>query len=485
MVEQSGTPKAWGGRFAESPDARLEAFNASVGFDVRMVREDIRGSIAHVRMLGRQDIIPTDDAASIETALWQILDEVGAGEFELTIADEDVHTGVERRLRDLVGATAGKLHTGRSRNDQVATDFRFWTKRMLVEIADGLVRFGDALLRIASANSDVIMPGYTHLQRAQPILFAHHMYAYAEMMLRDLDRVRETFRRTDVLPLGSAALAGATYPLDRESVAEDLAFARISANSLDAVSDRDFALDALYACSLIALHISRLSEELVIWSSGEFRFIELSDRFSTGSSIMPQKKNADIAELGRGKSGRVFGNLIALLTTMKGLPLAYNKDSQEDKEGLIDSVDTILAVLDVFPPMLETMTVQGDRTADAALSDFTLATDAADALAKAGVPFREAHGIIGSLVGRCIAEGKTFADLTDKEWTEIHPVFANEKPPLDGAGSIALRDVPGGTAPTRVAAAGKRLEADLNEHRQWVIQQRETLDALFTRPAQE
>ncbi|HEV2073279.1 MAG TPA: argininosuccinate lyase [Thermomicrobiales bacterium] len=483
MAEHSGAAKAWGGRFAESPDARLEAFNASVGFDVRMIREDIRGSIAHVRMLGRQNIVPVDEADSIEGALWQVLGEVEAGKFLLTIADEDVHTGVERRLRELVGGIAGKLHTGRSRNDQVATDFRLWTKRMLVEIATGLVRFGEALLTVARENADVIMPGYTHLQRAQPILLAHHMHAYGEMALRDLDRVREAFRRTDVLPLGSAALAGATYPLDRESVAADLGFARISANSLDAVSDRDFALDALYACSLISLHVSRLSEELILWSSGEFRYIEIADRFSTGSSIMPQKKNADIAELGRGKTGRIFGDLLALLTTMKGLPLAYNKDMQEDKEGLIDAVDTILAVLDVFPPMLESLTVHGDCTARAAIEDFTLATDAADMLAKAGVPFREAHEIVGSLVGRCIAEGKTFADLTDEEWAAVHPVFANERPPLDGAGSVALRDVPGGTAPIRVAVAGKRLEGNIANHREWVVHQDQVLEALFAPPS--
>jgi argininosuccinate lyase len=483
MAGHSGAAKAWGGRFAESPDARLEAFNASVGFDVRMIREDIRGSIAHVRMLGRQKIVPADEADSIEKALWQILGEVEAGEFSLTVADEDVHTGVERRLRELVGGIAGKLHTGRSRNDQVATDFRFWTKRMLVEIAAGLVRFCEALLTVARENADVIMPGYTHLQRAQPILLAHHMHAYGEMILRDLDRVQEAFRRTDVLPLGSAALAGATYPLDRERVAADLGFARISANSLDAVSDRDFALDALFACSLISLHVSRLSEELILWSSGEFRYIEIADRFSTGSSIMPQKKNADIAELGRGKTGRIFGDLLALLTTMKGLPLTYNKDMQEDKEGLIDAVDAILAVLDVFPPMLESLTVHGDRTARAAIEDFTLATDAADMLAKAGVPFREAHEIVGSLVGRCIAEARTFADLTEEEWAAVHPMFAKERPPLDGAESIALRDVPGGTAPIRVEAAGERLEREIAGHRAWVDQRRLMLEALFTPPS--
>ena len=482
MSEQGGQKMAWGGRFAESPDLRLQAFNASVGFDVRMIREDIRGSIAHVRMLGRQAIIPEDDAAQIERALWDILDEVEHGEFLLAIADEDVHTGVERRLRELVGGVAGKLHTGRSRNDQVATDFRFWTKRMLVEVADGLVTFCNALLEISRTYSDVIMPGYTHLQRAQPILFAHHMHAYVEMLLRDLERVHEAFSRADVMPLGSAALAGATYPLDRESVARELGFSRITRNSLDGVSDRDFALDALYACSLIALHVSRLGEELILWSSGEFRFIEIADRFSTGSSIMLQKKNADIAELGRGKSGRVFGNLVGLLTTMKGLPLAYNKDSQEDKEGLIDSIDTILAVLDVFPPMVESITVHGDRTAAAAIEDFTLATDAADLLAKAGVPFREAHEVVGTLVARCIAGGKTFAMLTEEEWAAAHPIFAEQRPPLDGAGSVALRDVPGGTAPGRVAAARAELESLIAAEATWVSTRRQQLTELFTRP---
>lgn len=485
MAEQGGSAMRWGGRFSESPDERLKAFNASVGFDIRMVREDIRGSISHVRMLGKQEIIPASDAEAIERGLWQVLDEVEAGEFALTIDDEDVHTGVERRLKDLVGPVFGKLHTGRSRNDQVATDFRFWTKRMLVEVADGLVHFCEALLAVSSAHADVVMPGYTHVQRAQPILFAHHMHAYVEMFLRDLERVHEAFQRADVLPLGSAALAGATYPLDREWVAGDLGFARITRNSLDGVSDRDFALDALFACSLIALHVSRLSEELILWSSGEFRFIEIADRFSTGSSIMPQKKNADIAELGRGKSGRVFGNLIGLLTTMKGLPLAYNKDSQEDKEGLIDSIDTILAVLDVFPPMVESITVHGERTASAAIEDFTLATDAADLLAKNGVPFREAHEIVGALVGRCIAGGKTFAMLSDAEWAEVHPVFAEQRPPLDGAGSVALRDVPGGTAPARVDAAREELESLVAMQAAWVTAQRETLNGLFARPETE
>lgn len=481
MAEQSGSRKAWGGRFSENPDVRLEAYNASVGFDVRMVREDIRASIAHARMLGKQGVIAAEDADAIIDNLWKILGEVESGEFTLTIADEDVHTGVERRLRELIGATAGRLHTGRSRNDQTATDFRFWTKRQLIEIASGLTDMVNALLEISSKYADVVMPGYTHVQRAQPVLFAHHMHAYCEMFMRDLERVRQAYDRADVLPLGSAALAGATYPLDRESVAAELGFSSISRNSMDAVGDRDFVLDALYACSLIAMHISRLSEEFVYWSSGEFGYITIADRFSTGSSIMPQKKNADIAELGRGKSGRVFGNLIGMLVTMKGQPMTYNKDSQEDKEGLIDSVDTILATLDVFPPMVQSITVHGERTAEASVRDFTLATDAADVLAKNGVPFREAHEIVGSLVGKCITDGKTFADLTDEEWADVHPVFARNRPPLDGLGSTRLRDLPGGTAPNRVDSAREELNKLLAKESEWVANNRAAQDAIFTR----
>jgi len=479
----ASAPKRWAGRFAESPDARLEAFNASVTFDIQLVREDIRGSIAHVRMLGRQGIVTPDEATAIERGLWQVMDEVDAGTFGLTIADEDVHTGVERRLYELIGPVTGKLHTARSRNDQVGTDLRLWTRRALVEIAAKLEDFANALLEVARAHPEVVMPGYTHLQRAQPVLLAHHLHAYVEMTLRDLDRVTDAYRRADVLVLGSAALAGTTYPIDRESVAADLGFSRISANSLDAVSDRDYVLDTIYACALIAMHVSRLSEELILWSSGEFRFITLSDAFSTGSSIMPQKKNADVAELGRGKTGRVYGHLMGLLTTVKGLPLSYNKDLQEDKEGLFDAVTTVLQLLDVFPPMIRTATFNADRMAAAAVDDFTLATDAADLLAKRGVPFREAHEVIGSLVGRCVREGKTFADLTDAEWAAVHPVFAEEKPPLDALTSIAGRDVPGGTAPNRVRTALEEAERQLGVQATWIAEHRQSLETLFSRPA--
>lgn len=475
-------PKRWAGRFAESPDARLEAFNASVAFDIQLVREDIRGSVAHVRMLGRQGIVSTEEARTIEHGLWQVMDEVDAGTFGLTIADEDVHTGVERRLYELIGPVTGKLHTARSRNDQVGTDLRLWTRRALVEIAAKLEDFVSALLETAGKHPDVVMPGYTHLQRAQPVLLAHHLHAYVEMALRDLDRVRDAYRRADVLVLGSAALAGTTYPIDRASVAADLGFSRVSANSLDAVSDRDYVLDALYTCSLVAMHVSRLSEELILWSSGEFRFITLSDAFSTGSSIMPQKKNADVAELGRGKTGRVYGHLMGLLTTVKGLPLSYNKDLQEDKEGLFDAVTTVLQLLDVFPPMIRTTTFNRDRMAAAAVDDFTLATDAADLLAKRGVPFREAHEVIGTLVGQCVREGKTFADLTDAEWASVHPIFAEEKPPLDAISSIAGRDVPGGTAANRVADALEAATEQLAAFETWSTSQREALDVLFSRP---
>jgi argininosuccinate lyase len=451
VTEQAGTVKAWSGRFAQAPDRRLEAFNASVAFDVRLVREDIRGSIAHARMLGKQGIIGVEDAVVLERGLWQVLSEVDGGDFTLTVADEDVHTGVERRLREIVGAVAGKLHTGRSRNDQVATDLRLWTKGALLALMSGVLDLAGALAETAGANPDLAMPGYTHLQRAQPVLLAHHLLAYVAMMHRDLDRLEDAYRRTDVMPLGAGALAGVTYPIDREATRTDLGFSAISANSLDAVSDRDFVLDVLYACSTIAMHLSRLAEEIILWASAEFRFLELADAFSTGSSIMPQKKNPDVAELARGKTGRVFGNLVAMLTVAKGLPLTYNKDFQEDKEALFDSVDTVLATLDVLPPMIRTARWRSDRMAEAAIADFSLATDAADLLARRGIPFREAHEVTGKLVAGCIAQGKTFADLTDAEWTAAHPIFATERPPLTAAESLAARDVPGGTAPNRVA----------------------------------
>jgi argininosuccinate lyase len=474
--------KAWGGRFTELPDARLEAFNASVDFDIRLVREDIRCSIAHARMLGAQKIIPGEDAKSLEAGLWRILGEVEAGDFALSISDEDVHTGVERRLRELTGAVAGKLHTGRSRNDQVINDVRLWTRHRLERVVDRLSDLCEALLNLGERYRDAIMPGYTHLQRAQPVLVAHHLQAYVAMLQRDIERVQQAWIRTNVLALGSAALAGTTYPIDRDMVARDLAFAEVSVNSLDAVSDRDFVIDALSACAVIGMHISRLSEELILWTSGEFRFMELADRFSTGSSIMPQKKNPDIAELGRGKSGRLYGNLMALLTITKGLPLAFNKDMQEDKEPLFDSIDTVLAVLEVFAPMMESASFNEETMAAAAVADFTLATDAADMLAKNGVPFREAHRVIGELVRTCVSRGKTFTNLTDEEWGNIHPVFSKVKPPVDAWTSVSGRDSLGGTAPAQVERTRVLQRESLARSRQWVADRLTVHEGLFRHP---
>jgi len=482
MQDQSSSgAKRWGARFATAPDARSEAFTSSIMFDNRFVREDIRGSVAHVRMLGRQGIIGADDAAQIEDGLWQVWDEADEGSFTFSLADEDIHTAVERRLRELIGPVQGKLHTARSRNDQVATDTRLWTKGAIFELTAGVAELIDALLSIAAANMDAVMPGYTHTQRAQPVIVAHHLLAYVAMLDRDLDRLRDAYRRLDSLPLGAAALAGSTFPIDRASVAADLGFATIAANSLDAVADRDYVLDVMYTCSTIAVHISRLAGELVAWSSGEFKFVELSDAFTTGSSIMPQKKNPDVAEIARGKTGRVFGHLFGLLTVIKGLPLTYNSDLQEDKESLFDTVDTMLAVLRVMPPVVETMRINRENMAAAAVSDFSLATDAADLLARNGVPFREAHEVVGRLVRQCIERGITFVELTDDEWHSIHPVFGKEHPPATAWESVCARDVPGGTAPTRVAAAHATATKDLDAARAWLIARQAELSAVMQR----
>lgn len=485
VTEEQTEKRAWGGRFTVAPDQTAAAFTASIMFDNRMAREDVRGSIAHARMLGRQGIISLIEAAELERGLWQILAEVEDGSFAYSLQDEDIHTAVERRLREFAGPVQGKLHTARSRNDQVATDFRFWTKGALLDIAIGLTALIDALLQIAADAGQMVMSGYTHTQRAQPVLVAHHLLAYVEMFNRDLERLRQAHDRMDTLPLGSGALAGVTYPIDRESVARDLGFARISRNSLDAVSDRDFVLDTLYLLSVIQVHVSRLAEELVWWSSGEIRFVEISDAFSTGSSIMPQKKNADVAELSRGKTGRVIGRLTGMLATMKGLPLAYNSDMQEDKEALFDAVDTVMGVLGVFPPMVRSIRFNEERLAAAAIADFSLATDAADLLAKQGIAFREAHEIVGALVRQCIERGVTFADLSEAEWAAVHPVFAVQRPPLTALESISARDVPGGAAPGRVAAALEAAEVSLGEQLDWVDDRQKERAALFNRDGSE
>ncbi|MDQ3908691.1 MAG: argininosuccinate lyase, partial [Acidobacteriota bacterium] len=406
--------KLWGGRFTADADARFAAFNRSFGFDRRLFAADVRASLAHADALREAGVLTGEEFGRIERGLGTLLARAAEGEsFLEDPRAEDVHSFIEARLVEIAGDAGRKLHTGRSRNDQVATATRLWLRDEIDQIDARAREAQSALIDLAEAHRDAVLPGYTHLQRAQPVLFAHWCLAYFEMLARDRERLRDARRRVNVLPLGSAALAGTSYKIDRESVARALQFGSVSRNSLDAVSDRDFCVEFCAAASLVMAHLSRLAEDLIIYSTTEFGFVELGDAISTGSSLMPQKKNPDALELLRGKSGRVFGHTVALLTVVKGLPLAYNKDMQEDKEGLIDAVDTVLAVLDVFPPMLESMTVRGDRTSAAAIEDFTLATDAADLLANHGVPFREAHHIVGSLVGRCIAEGKTFADLTD------------------------------------------------------------------------
>jgi argininosuccinate lyase len=480
-IQVQGSEKAWGGRFAAAPDGRSEAFTASIRFDTRMVREDIRGSVAHVRMLGRQGIIPSADAATIESGLWQIWDEVESGTLAFTIHDEDVHTGVERRLREIIGPAQGKLHTGRSRNDQVANDARLWTKGALLTILSGVLDLAEALIDVAGSHIETAMPGYTHTQRAQPVVVAHHLLAYVEMLRRDADRVMDAYRRVDRLALGAGALAGVTYPIDRASVAADLGFSDITANSMDTIADRDFVLDTLYACSTIAVHLSRLCDEIVLWSSSEFKFIEVSDAFATGSSIMPQKKNSDFAELSRGKTGRVIGHLTGTLAMLKGLPLTYNSDMQEDKEALFDAVDTVLAVLGVVPTAVRTLTFRTDRLGEAAIADFILATDAADLLARNGVAFREAHEVVGRLVRTCIERRITFADLSDDEWEAIHPIFGRTKPPLTALESINARDVPGGTAIRQVRAARETATSAVVSLREWQQERQSAMDAVLQR----
>ena len=457
--------KLWGGRFERPTDAAVDAYNASLGFDRRLYREDIAGSVAHARMLARQGVIPQADADRIVEGLGVVLAEIERDEFVFDEAQEDIHMAVEARLTALIGAeTAGKLHTARSRNDQVALDMRLFARGAIDRTLALLRGLRGALLAMAERHLDVIVPGYTHLQRAQPVLLGHYFLAYAEMFERDSDRFADCRRRTDVMPLGSGALAGVPYPLDREWVAAELGFAAVSRNSLDAVADRDYLVEYHAAAALTMAHISRLAEEIVLWSSAEFGFITLDDAFATGSSIMPQKKNADVAELGRGKAGRVYGNLMALLTTLKALPLAYNKDLQEDKEGFFDTVDTLTATLDIFTRMLPTIQVNAERMRAAAIAGYALATDVADYLARKGVPFRQAHHIVGALVQEAIQQGRELHELPLEAYRRHSELFEEDVLAIDLWASVSARDVPGGTAPRRVrqalAAAKERLAAE-------------------------
>jgi argininosuccinate lyase len=413
----------WGGRFEKSPAKSLAEFGNSLPVDKRLWAEDIRGSIAHARMLAKQGVISEADADSIEAGLSEIYRQIKAGTFQWDLADEDVHMAVERVLTERVGPAGARLHTGRSRNDQVATDTRLYAKRAAGELAAGDIALRRVLVELAQEHIGVTMPGYTHLQKAQPVLLSHHLLAYSWMLARDFTRLRHAHDSADVLPLGSAALAGTTYPLDRGYVAARLGFSAVSANSMDAVSDRDFLFDLVYACAVAQVHLSRLAEEIVLWSTEEFGFVTLDDEFSTGSSIMPQKKNPDFAELVRGKTGRVLGDLQCLLVTLKGLPLAYNKDMQEDKEPAFDAIDTLSASLRAMSGMLQTMRVNADAMRAGARGGFMAATDLADYLVGAGVPFRSAHEVVGRLVLQCERDGRTLQDMSTADFAAAAPEF--------------------------------------------------------------
>lgn len=418
--------KLWGGRFQKSTDSLVEDFHSSITFDCRLYQQDIQGSIAHALMLGEQGIISKEDAQKIIEGLNKVLANIEAGKVEFTVQDEDIHMNIEKLLTEEIGPVGKKLHTARSRNDQVALDVRMYLKDEITEIQELLKKLIHTLLEVAKDNLDTFMPGYTHLQKAQPITLAHHLLAYCQMFYRDLERLKDCYKRVDVMPLGSGALAGTTFPIDREFVAKELGFESISENSLDAVSDRDFAIEFLSNASIIMMHLSRFCEELIIWSTDEFKFIEMDDAYSTGSSIMPQKKNPDVAELIRGKTGRVYGDLMALLTVMKSLPLAYNKDMQEDKEPLFDGIDTIKKSLIVFTPMVKTMKINKDVMEKGAKGGFTNATDVADYLVKKGVSFREAHEIVGKMVFYCLEQKKNLEDLTLREYQAQSHYFGED-----------------------------------------------------------
>ncbi len=455
------TQKVWGGRFRKETDALANRFNASIGFDHRLYVQDIEGSMAHCRMLAKQGIITDEEASRILEALTKTKRELDRGEFSFDDY-EDIHGLVEKALVEKLGALGGKLHTGRSRNDQVALDVRLYVRDAIHRVIDLIKETQLVLTGLAEKNFDLIMPGYTHLQRAQPVLLAHHLLAYYEMLKRDLKRFEEGLKRVNILPLGSAALAGSTFSLDRKMVAKELGFDGITGNSMDAVSDRDFVLDFLFASSVLMMHLSRLSEELVIWSSQEFGFITISDSFCTGSSIMPQKKNPDPPELIRGKTGRVYGHLTSLLTTMKGLPLTYNKDMQEDKEALFDTVDTVEICLEVMSRLLEETTFNGDRLKEVTEKGFLVATDLADYLARKGIAFRDAHEIVGKMVLFAVDQGKELHDLTLEEMKGFEKQIEQDIYGwLDPASSLERKNIPGGTGPDMVKKSLKKARKEL------------------------
>ncbi|MHB8841205.1 MAG: argininosuccinate lyase [Candidatus Aquicultor sp.] len=461
--------KLWSGRFSKSTDSFVDEFNASLPVDKHLYKQDIEGSIAHAKMLAKTGIIADEEASQIVTGLESILKEIEAGSFTFDIADEDIHMSIERALTEKIGFVGGKLHTARSRNDQVALDTRMFLKDAILEVGQEVLALQEELVKTAKREMETVLPGYTHLQRAQPVLLSHHMMAYFWMLRRDFMRLKGCFKRADVMPLGAAALAGTTYPIDMEFVAEELGFSKISNNSLDAVSDRDFIIEFQAAASMIMMHLSRLAEELIIWSSAEFSFIELDDAYTTGSSIMPQKKNADVAELIRGKTGRVYGNLLQMLTTMKGLPLAYNKDMQEDKEGMLDSITTIKNSLFGMKGMISTMNIHSEIMRQSAEGGFTNATELADYLVGKGVPFRDAHRISGNMVRKAIEEGCWLTDFSLEEFQAESPLIDDDVyDALDIQNAVKRRDVRGGTAPNRVQEQIDKAEKMIEKELEWL-----------------
>lgn len=441
----------WGGRFTKTEEKNALDFNASISYDCRMYREDIAGSIAHAKMLAAHGIISKEDQEKITKGLLSIKKEIDEGTFPFSVELEDIHMNIEKRLTEEIGDAGARLHTARSRNDQCALDLHMYMKRNIARLSEKLIAVLEALLAASKKYQDVILPGYTHMQRAQPVLFAHHMLAYFAMLERDFKRLEDCYDMCDMSPIGACALAGTTYPTHPEEEANDLHFASVYGNSLDAVSDRDYLLQFLSFASICAMHLSRLSEEFIYWSTSEFQFIELDDGYSTGSSIMPQKKNPDMCELIRGKTGRVYGHLIGLLTVMKGLPLAYDKDMQEDKEGVFDALDTLYFALDIYAGMISTMTVNGDHTRQVLESDFSNATDMADYLAKKGLPFRQAHAVVGSAVHYCIEHHKVLLDLSMEEFRSMSPLFEEDiKEALSIENCVKNRESYGGTGPKSV-----------------------------------
>jgi argininosuccinate lyase len=456
--------KAWSGRFSEPLDALTQRFNASIAFDRRLAEVDIQGSLAHARMLARAKIIGADDLKAIERGMARILKEVRSGRFPWSLEREDVHFNIEHRLIELVGDAGKRLHTGRSRNDQVATDTRLWLRSQIDGLSTLLGRVRESLLDLASKHADTLMPGFTHMQVAQPVTFGHHLMAYFEMFTRDAERMADCRRRMNKLPLGASALAGTSFPIDREWVARELGFDGVCENSLDAVSDRDFAVEFLAAAALCMAHVSRLAEELVIWMSPSFGFVDIADRFCTGSSIMPQKKNPDVPELMRGKTGRVYGSLIAMLTVIKGQPLAYNKDNQEDKEPLFDTVDTLRDVLALLAELLKGVKARPDRMLEALTRGYATATDLADYLVRKGLPFRDAHEVVARAVRAAESTGKDLAGLSLRDLKRFSPLIGEDvKRVLTAEGSVASRAHIGGTAPAAVRAAIKRARRRLKE----------------------